>query len=338
MQKEVLIAIIFGSLLGVVVAFGIWKTNNALKTKENEKVTQELNPGAEDSSAKKEGVAGLSIIKPEEKSVFNTNPVVFSGITGPNQYIIISGEDRDLALISDNSGGFSADLNLISGLNEVGVYSYDKGGNAQKKSLLLIYTTQLGNDNPSEASGEGTVEERVEKKLEEASNKIVANLGTITDIAESSVQFRSMDGDIKQLSITNDTTFANIIKTPKEIKFSDMAIGDFIVAMGQLKEANGLMNSKRVLITSPFKSTTRKVVMGTVNEVGKKELKVKELVTNEILSVDISVKYNVYSIGEKGVVKAKATDVTKDKAVIISGDLKDSSFQPRTIYLTTSGE
>lgn len=76
-------------------------------------------------------------------------------------------------------------------------------------------------------------------------------MGTVTDIADSTIQVKTGGGEIRQISANKDEVV--VVKTGianKVVKFTDIAIGDFIVAMGY-KNGNQVLDTQRILITPP---------------------------------------------------------------------------------------
>ncbi len=125
-----------------------------------------------------------------------------------------------------------------------------------------------------------TIRDNVQKKVEEARTIPFAYIGTVTDIAEQTIQINKFifnktkedTGEIQQVSVDEENTvFVKIIKNTTSVKFSDLAIGDFIVAMGY-KNGNSVLKGERILITTAVEPTTRKTVFGEPFEIAKKSL------------------------------------------------------------------
>lgn len=133
-------------------------------------------------------------------------------------------------------------------------------------------------------SAADTIREKVQEKVQAAKNIPFFYVGTVTDIAERTIQidkalFTKSDvetNQIQQISIDEDKTIfvKSINKTSKNISFSDVAIGDFLIAMGY-KNGNGVLEAKRVLVTSPIEPTQRKAVFGQVTKIEKGQVNLK---------------------------------------------------------------
>jgi hypothetical protein len=147
--------------------------------------------------------------------------------------------------------------------------------------LTLITLTSfvaLAQETPTEEAG--SVRENVQKKVEEARTIPFAYIGTVTDIAEQTIQINKFifgktnedTGEIQQISVDEENTdFVKITKSPTSVKFADLAIGDFIIAMGY-KNGNSVLAGERILISTPIETTTRKAVFGEPSDVIKKTL------------------------------------------------------------------
>ncbi len=247
MQKEIVIAIVFGGLLGLVVAFGIWRVNVSLKNQPDETITGNLNSG-EINNEKTD--LSLSISSPPDKSVMTEEPVEVVGITESGAYVLISGNEDDQIVTSDENGEFRAQVGLVGGINHLNMLSYSHTNKKSvSTSMKLVFSTLFDEEQDVESSDSSSIEEAVSEKIDRAKNMPKAYFGTITDISEGSIQIRSQEGEISQTAVNSETTYANIVKATKEISFSDLAIGDFIVAMG-LTDGNQILEAKRILVTT----------------------------------------------------------------------------------------
>lgn len=249
MQKEVFIAIVFGSLLGLLVAFGVWRANISLNADNqantpNTMVTQETSP----SSVPEKNISELSIVSPVPNSVLTDATATITGLSSNSKYVIAMTQNTE-TIDEVLNGEFSFDVELEGGLNTIYIFGVSDTGNIISQELPLVFTTRL--DNNDENNDEEDINERVQERLNEQVNPIISFIGTVTDITEEYFQIRSQSGEINQLSVNEQTTYASDIqKNSKEIEFADVAIGDFIVAMGRL-DANEILNTQRVIVTSP---------------------------------------------------------------------------------------
>lgn len=272
MRKEILFAILAGVVVGVVIAFGVWRANRALKVKDNEVSSTEIAPDL----VPQQQEFGITLARPEAFDVITQTPVTLSGITKPKLWVAVSGEDEDYITKSDESGAFEINVELAGGVNQILIVAFDDNGNSIKESLTVVYSTEFAKEageksettSQKEATGQAeAVSEKVEQKIEQAKNKPKAYLGTITDIAENTIQIKSISGEILQVSLVlEETDFVKIGTTNQAVSYSDVAIGDFIIAMGFVDEKE-VLDARRILLTSEPPPPDRRAVLGEITDV-----------------------------------------------------------------------
>lgn len=138
MRKEIFFAIFAGGLLGLIIAFGIWRANIAFKPKVAS--TSEKGPTPSPSGS----LFSISLAKPENESVITENPVLVSGITRPNAWVSISGEGKDFITQAAENGSFEQEIELVGGVNQVLVTAFDEKGEATGQKLVLVFSTEFG--------------------------------------------------------------------------------------------------------------------------------------------------------------------------------------------------
>lgn len=122
-------------------------------------------------------------------------------------------------------------------------------------------------------TGSDSVRERVEARISQAQKKARAEVGAVTDITEGSFQIRTPSGNISQVAYEKDNiTIVKIGKTKSEIKPADVALGDFIVAMGYQAKGKSPLLARRILVTPPPPRLKISVSVGSVESVSKKEI------------------------------------------------------------------
>ena len=273
MQKEVIIAVLFGSILGLIVAFGVWRSNFFIK-KAEEIVTSEITLPSEE----KNETVGLSLSNPAKGVVATESEVEVNGLSDPGSMIVISAEVKDYFIKVGESREFRQIVELIAGTNEIVAYSFDDTGNYSKESVVVVYSAQMAQENDEivDATDEAEIERLVKEKVENVKNSPKFVMGTVTDITETTLQVRSVDGEIQQASLSSETGYFNTLNSTKEVGFSDMAIGDFVIVMGYEENSNEVISASRILIDSPYESTKRIVFMAKVDEVSRSTLEVSE--------------------------------------------------------------
>lgn len=141
MRKEVLLAIILGVGLGVVVAFGIWRANQALTPRDTAQ-NQNVLP-----MPKPEDFSELVITEPENQAVVSQDSVIVRGAATPGATIAILASGNEYILEADKEGGFEQEVDLAPGPNEIKVISFASDGNTAEERLVVVYTTELSEDN-----------------------------------------------------------------------------------------------------------------------------------------------------------------------------------------------
>lgn len=139
MRKEVLIAIIIGFALGLVITFGIWTTNQALKKSATEKPT----PVEEVVSPTPilEEKFSLVLHSPENNSISVEETIEVSGETAPSAIIVILYQEGEKILEADEKGEFSTEVALAGGSNEITVSAYNQEGDEISQTLTVVYST-----------------------------------------------------------------------------------------------------------------------------------------------------------------------------------------------------
>ncbi|MCX6705745.1 MAG: hypothetical protein NTV24_01395 [Candidatus Woesebacteria bacterium] len=317
MRKEVWYAVIGGIILGLIIGFGVYRINFAFKKDNPTDSSPTPTPNNQD---------GLTIAKPNYDDVITSLPQTVSGIASKDSWVVISTDSNDYVIKADNKGVFEKEIDLAGGVNQIIVSSIHQNKNISSQELRLIYSTQLETPRPDSQtiSSESGVRETVLKKVEDILNSPKAYLGTVTDIAEKTIQLKTDSGTIEQVSASGDNSgdSLTIVKqnpTAKEVKFADIAIGDYIVAMGY-RNGNHVLNAKRILITQPTPIPQIKIIYGKVKSITK-----KEIIINESDKAAIST-----------ATKLSSKNIKAENTVIVIGTTIKDIFTARTIFLVES--
>lgn len=264
MRKEVIFAITAGVAIGLIIAFGAWKTTQVIKSKST------IKPNQVRTTEPKKNIS-LTLDNLVDYEVLTKSPFTLTGFSLPLTDILISTSESDFYTKTDQDGTFSVEVELSAGLSEIII---------NEKKFLIIYSSEfqkyLETDVEEQTSTDEakTIREQLVEKLTNKNAKGTAYIGTITDISSGTIQIKGKNGEILQSSISDDTTYINILKKNAEIKLTDLAIGDYIVAMG-FTGSNRVMDTKRILITSPLvdqkievqKITIEKLTKTTINDI-----------------------------------------------------------------------
>lgn len=184
---------------------------------------------------------------------------------------------------------------------------------------------------PSEEP-EDSIREKVQEKVMQASLRPKAYIGTLTDIADTTFQIKSAEGAILQAQVDkNATAFVKIAKSTKKIAFADVAIGDFLIALGY-KNGNSVLNTTRVLITDPLTKSKKAAVMGVVSKVEKDQVVIStRKLGNVTITPTESVRVTVSKDGQ--FVKVKFSSIKEGDNIIAAGNLEGSAMESARIHI-----
>ena len=142
MRKEVLLAIILGVGLGLVLTFGIWKANRALK--ENQTTAGIFpTPAVSGESVEASGLT-LSILQPEEGDLAGKDKIAVTGSTSPGANLIILSDTGEQAGVADSRGSFETTVELIGGANDIKVIAFNPNtGERVEKQVTVVFSTQF---------------------------------------------------------------------------------------------------------------------------------------------------------------------------------------------------
>jgi hypothetical protein len=332
MRKELVWVAAVGISFGLIIAFGVYRINASIKSKL---------PQTQSSPKPKETVSEFKITlsKPENGDVLTQGSVTVSGITKALTWITVSGEAGDYIIQSDEKGVFSQEVGLTSGINQIKLTAFDPQGAKSIEKVLVVYSSAFQEKSfatpaPQTASDESGVRDKVAQKVAEALNKPKAFVGVVTDITDSTIQIKSLESEIKQISTADDgvTVVNSKGTTSKIVKLTDIAIGDFIVAMGYVN-SNSVLLAQRILITNPISEPKINASLGKVTEVTKKVLTVASLKDSQSseVSPDSKTAFQLFISGKAE--KSKLSDITQGDLIIYVSAAGEKSETIRSIFI-----
>ena len=155
---------------------------------------------------------------------------------------------------------------------------------------------------------------------------------TVTDISENTLQIKSSGGEIEQISVSADTSALAMGNTNKEVKVADVAIGDYIVAMGFMN-GNGVLDTKRILITSPDEATNRMAIFVKVSEDNNTSLTTQIIRTGEDKKVSPQRTAAIFLISEGEASKITFARINLDDTLVAIGTDASETFTARTVFV-----
>lgn len=332
MKKELFFAIGAGLILGLIIAFGIWRVNKTITPPQDEQITTSKETPLPDVGF------SVTIANLENLDVVTKSPVLISGLTKPESKVAISSEEKDYILESEKNGGFEKEVALIAGLNEIIIKSFDQKGDSAQTKLRIIYSSEfekyieVSSDKENAATDEAeTVKQKVEEKVSLALKKPKAYLGTITDISESTYQIKNQEEEIEQVSFDKNTSFVKIDKTTKSITSADVAIGDSIIAMG-FKNGNQVLEAKRILVTQIPEESPKNVYLGKISDLGKNTITLQKLNNQEELFIQVNIDTDYMLLKNEKATTIKFSEFKKEEIIYVFGSLVKEKFEARTVY------
>jgi len=318
MRKEVLWAIIAGVLLGLVVAFGVWRINSTFTPKKHQPSSASPTPTASDISEFK-----VVLDKPENDDVVTTGTVTVTGVTKSGSWVTLSGESGDYTVQSDTSGAFSQDVDLIPGINQIKVTAFNSSGNQNATDVLVVYSSSfvertIPTSSPNaNASSTSDIRAKVAQDVANTMSRPKAYIGTVTDVTDSTIQIKDTSSQIEQISISADSTVVidSTGSTSKTVKTTDVAIGDFIVAMGYVDE-NSVLSAQRILVTTAITEPKITINEAKVANETRKVLTVNLLADNSEDSVQPDVNTDIEVTGKSASKATKFSTIGQGDTII----------------------
>lgn len=332
MRKEVIVAVVAGSLLGLTIAFGVWRANVALSPKNDSQ--------APSPTPSQNQINGLTIAKPDDFEVITESPTSITGITSFGYLVVVSAQEEDHFVTPSQDGAFDIEIELIAAANQVVIAAFDSKGNQVEKRLNLALSTEFAKivSSPTPTSEEereatDSVREKVQEKVSAARSSPKFILGSITDKQETTLEVKAQSGGIEQVSASDEnTTFIKMDPTRKEVKYADVAIGDFILAMG-FTNGNGVLDARRIIIISPLTPTTRRAVMGTVTDLQKAQATIEALVGGEKLTITNSKELTVLTETEGELEEINFSELRINQKAVVVGETDGGAFVARTLRI-----
>lgn len=129
------------------------------------------------------------------------------------------------------------------------------------------------------------VRERVRQKIENLVKKPRAVVGTLSEVTDSTLQVTNKAGKEDMVATTKDTRYVRAAGGKRsDVKFEDLVIGDFIVAMG-FRNGNNILEARRVIAYDKSPIAQRRAVYGIVKENTKGALVVEHPKTKEVWAI-----------------------------------------------------
>jgi len=141
MKKESIIAIVFGIVLGGVLALVLVMKNKQNQMDKTKTLTPRTTPTQAPASLG--SLDTLELTSPSNKSIVSKASVKISGKTSKDSLIVIQSPIKEMAFRNDNPA-FSVDFPLSLGENSIKVVVYPKDPKSRslEKNLQVYYLTE----------------------------------------------------------------------------------------------------------------------------------------------------------------------------------------------------
>jgi hypothetical protein len=266
------------------------------------------------------------------------SPVQVSGITRPLTWLTFSSETGDYIIQSNEQGIFTQDVDLEPGVNQINITSFDEQGNQASQKVLVVYSSSFqpkseisGEENS--ASDDADTSKAVAEKIAKALNQPKAYIGTVTDISDSTIQIKTTDSQIEQIAIGGDEI--SVVNTKgtsnKTIKLNDIAIGDYIVAMGYIN-GKQVLTAQRILVTDPVISLTIDLTVARFISLSKNTLIAKTVKDDQTVSLVPSKNTELSSYSDGKLKTIKSSDINDNDLLVAIMDNTGDPPITRTIF------
>lgn len=142
MKKETIIAIVFGIVLGSILALFLIVKNKQSRLEKSKSISP-LEKEKQTSQATNGNVRQLEITEPGDKNIVYKNTVTIKGSFAKDSLIIVESPVKDVVIKNDKER-FSTDFPLALGENviRIGAYPQDKKLRSQEKEMRIYYFSE----------------------------------------------------------------------------------------------------------------------------------------------------------------------------------------------------
>ncbi len=273
MRKEVIIAIFLGSLIGVGGAY------LSLGQRPSPAAAPEATHKTANDVAPKQ--VGFTLESPTPNVVIGDNQLAVSGNSSSDSIVIIDTPTQTLFAARDGST-FTSTIALSEGVNRIAILELGQQTTSVSRDILMVPGTK----------------------------DLLTKSGSITDITEGGIQIRQDNGEVSTIKTAPQTKYKNNSTILKELKSSEIAIGDVVYLAGHLVEKT--FYADYVYVTT-LAGARPQPVQATVNKTTKKDVIVS---TEQGDQSYLLANYTLYSVNKTALTKIK-TPVTGRRVIIL---------------------
>lgn len=205
--------------------------------------------------------------------------------------------------------------------------------------IILVFTIFGIFALPSYAQNTSTQDAALQQKVQDKLNAVLANpkafIGSVTDRSDTTLQIKSIDSQIEQITVDGNTTFVKVTKgVSSGIKYTDVAIGDFVIAMGT-KTSDSILNAKRIVVTASPDDNKKESHLVRVTDTSKTNITVGDLASGKSFIVEPADNTTKINTNDSKNSKIRLTDINDGDTLIIIGQFQGSNFEATRIFVTT---
>lgn len=216
--------------------------------------------------------------------------------------------------------------------------AFDPQGAQSIQKVLVVYSSSfqlatVPTPTPGDNSTESAIRANVAQKVAQALNQPKAYLGVVTDIADSTIELKTDAGEIKQVATGGSGVSVMDEKgtNNKTVKLTDIAIGDFIVAMGYVNSAS-VLSAQRILISDPVTESKIDSFYGKVSSIAKKNLTVAPPGGGQAQTLTPGAKTDIAVISSSKQAPLKLSGIASGDTIIYILDSSSDTPSVRSIF------
>lgn len=201
---------------------------------------------------------------------------------------------------------------------------------ASSAASSILDTVQKKAEDASASSIRDLVREKVKEKLDITNKKPKAVAGKLKQITDLNIEIISTDNKTSFASVSEDTLYFRVTNgKKKEIKFEELALDDFVVAMGY-KNSKDVLETKRLVAYDKTPEAVKSVMQGKVKTATKSLITISDK-AGRIWKIKVSGKTEISSRDEAE--DTKITDVGENDSIIVVGTVTGDTLNTTRIHL-----
>lgn len=147
MLKDIILAIILGSLLGFGLTGGYFAIKKSSPNNHPQTIVPTLIPTPNNLTVTPTADIlttqnnQITVTSPQNQSIVSNSKITVKGATAPNSYLIITTPVKSYYAQSDPAGNFAVDVEINSGANLIDLNSFDSQDIQATSTILVTYST-----------------------------------------------------------------------------------------------------------------------------------------------------------------------------------------------------